>query len=243
MVGALGVNQAWLFTAVFALGAVLAGLGGALQIPREPANLDSTSRDRRRLRGRGRRRHGQHPRRLPRGAADRRGQGVLHRPPVGSALVLEAHAGGRVRRHGGRAGAAALGPARQAAGEAARRGEAPTAAAAAARAGRSRRSAASRARAGAAARRPAMSRVLLIDIVCFALFAASLHFIMGPGGMVSFGHAAYFGLGAYAARAAVQEGRLADGGGARRWRRSSPALAPWSSAGSACACRASISPC
>ena len=40
MVSALGVNQAWLFTAVFALGAVLAGLGGALQLPREPANLE-----------------------------------------------------------------------------------------------------------------------------------------------------------------------------------------------------------
>jgi branched-chain amino acid transport system permease protein len=40
MVGALGVNQAWLFTAVFALGAALAGLGGALQLPREPANLE-----------------------------------------------------------------------------------------------------------------------------------------------------------------------------------------------------------
>src|ERR1700712_5951338 len=39
MVGALGVNQAWLFTAVFALGSMLAGLGGALQLPREPANL------------------------------------------------------------------------------------------------------------------------------------------------------------------------------------------------------------
>ena len=39
MVGALGVNQAWLFTAVFALGALLAGLGGSLQLPREPANL------------------------------------------------------------------------------------------------------------------------------------------------------------------------------------------------------------
>lgn len=31
------------------------------------------------------------------------------------------------------------------------------------------------------------------------LFAASLHFIMGPGGMPSFGHAAWFGLGAYGA--------------------------------------------
>jgi len=39
MVGALGVNQAWLFTSVFALGAFLAGLGGAVQIPNEPANL------------------------------------------------------------------------------------------------------------------------------------------------------------------------------------------------------------
>jgi ABC-type branched-subunit amino acid transport system permease subunit len=39
MVGALGVNQAMLFTGVFALGALLAGLGGALQIAREPATL------------------------------------------------------------------------------------------------------------------------------------------------------------------------------------------------------------
>ena len=40
MVAALGVRQAWLFTAVFALGALLAGLGGALQLPREPAMLE-----------------------------------------------------------------------------------------------------------------------------------------------------------------------------------------------------------
>ena len=40
MVGALGVNQAWLFTSVFALGAFLAGLGGALQLPNEPASLN-----------------------------------------------------------------------------------------------------------------------------------------------------------------------------------------------------------
>jgi ABC-type branched-subunit amino acid transport system permease subunit len=39
MVGALGVNQALLFTIVFAVGSALAGLGGALQIAREPANL------------------------------------------------------------------------------------------------------------------------------------------------------------------------------------------------------------
>src|SRR4029078_11165581 len=41
--------------------------------------------------------------------------------------------------------------------------------------------------------------VLLTDIVVFALFAVSLHFMMGPGGLVSFGHAAFFGLGAYGA--------------------------------------------
>jgi branched-chain amino acid transport system permease protein len=41
--------------------------------------------------------------------------------------------------------------------------------------------------------------VLGIDLAVAALFAASLHFIMGPAGMHSFGHAAYFGVGAYAA--------------------------------------------
>ncbi len=39
MLGALGVNQSILFTTVFALGSLLAGLGGALQLAREPANL------------------------------------------------------------------------------------------------------------------------------------------------------------------------------------------------------------
>ncbi|WP_169543216.1 ABC transporter permease [Sneathiella aquimaris] len=46
--------------------------------------------------------------------------------------------------------------------------------------------------------------VLLTDILIFVLFAVSLHFIMGPGGLVSFGHAAYFGLGAYGAALAVK---------------------------------------
>jgi branched-chain amino acid transport system permease protein len=36
------------------------------------------------------------------------------------------------------------------------------------------------------------------------VFAASLQFIMGPGGMHSFGHAAYFGLGAYGAALLVK---------------------------------------
>ena len=39
LAAALGIDEAKLFTAVFALGAFLAGLAGALQLPREPANL------------------------------------------------------------------------------------------------------------------------------------------------------------------------------------------------------------
>jgi branched-chain amino acid transport system permease protein len=46
--------------------------------------------------------------------------------------------------------------------------------------------------------------VLGIDVLIAVLFATSLHFIMGPGGMHSFGHAAYFGLGAYGAALAVK---------------------------------------
>src|SRR5205814_9908054 len=43
-----------------------------------------------------------------------------------------------------------------------------------------------------------------VEILAFALFAASLHLLMGTGGMVSFGHAAAFGLGAYGAALLVQ---------------------------------------
>ena len=48
--------------------------------------------------------------------------------------------------------------------------------------------------------------VLATDILVFALFAASLQFLMGTGGLASFGHAAYFGIGAYAAALAVKHG-------------------------------------
>src|SRR5438128_2163075 len=44
---------------------------------------------------------------------------------------------------------------------------------------------------------------VLVEILAFALFAASLHLLMGTGGMVSFGHAASFGLGAYGAALCV----------------------------------------
>jgi len=52
--------------------------------------------------------------------------------------------------------------------------------------------------------------VLGIDLAVAALFAASLHFIMGPAGMHSFGHAAYFGVGAYAAALLVLRAGLSS---------------------------------
>ena len=50
--------------------------------------------------------------------------------------------------------------------------------------------------------------ILAIDMLIAVLFAASLHFIMGPGGMHSFGHAAYFGLGAYGAALMLKSGHV-----------------------------------
>ena len=84
--------------------------------------------------------------------------------------------------------------------------------------------------------------ILLTDIVCFALFATSLHFIMGPAGMVSFGHAAYFGLGAYAGRPLPEAGGLPMEA-ALVLAPLAAGASPWSMAGSACAFPASISPC
>jgi branched-chain amino acid transport system permease protein len=46
---------------------------------------------------------------------------------------------------------------------------------------------------------PPFSVWLLVEILAFAVFAGSLQLLLGTGGMVSFGHAAYFGLGAYGA--------------------------------------------
>jgi branched-chain amino acid transport system permease protein len=45
---------------------------------------------------------------------------------------------------------------------------------------------------------------LLVEMLAFALFATSLRLLMGTGGMVSFGHAAYFGVGAYGAALAMK---------------------------------------
>lgn len=41
--------------------------------------------------------------------------------------------------------------------------------------------------------------VLVMEVLCFALFASAFNLLMGYAGLLSFGHAAFFGLGAYLA--------------------------------------------
>ncbi len=55
---------------------------------------------------------------------------------------------------------------------------------------------------------PAFYVWVLVEILAFALFAGSLQLLVGTGGMLSFGHAAYFGLGAYGAALLVKQGGL-----------------------------------
>jgi branched-chain amino acid transport system permease protein len=207
MVGALGVNQALLFTAVFACGAFLAGLGGALQLAREPANL----------------------------ALDLNvlgdafvvvvvgGMGSISGAYLAAVIIAEIKAlciglgvvdiAGFsvnfskltlvaeflvmavvliVRPYGllGRPQIAVRNTAAD---------EEPL---------RAFPSSAKLIGVGVVillALLPLIERsspyalVLGIDVLIAVLFATSLHFIMGPGGMHSFGHAAYFGLGAYGA--------------------------------------------
>jgi branched-chain amino acid transport system permease protein len=195
MAGALGVNQKWLFTGVFALGAALAGLGGALAIPREPASLEvdlavvSDAFVVVVVGGLGS---------IPGAFLAALLIGVIKAFCIGlgyskitlvvefivMAVVLVLRPWGLL----GRAVAAARGAG------AVQPLLAPPS-----------RIAVLSLVAGAAALAlvPAFTQgyalVLLTDVLVFALFAVSLHFLMGPGGMTSFGHAAYFGLGAYAA--------------------------------------------
>jgi branched-chain amino acid transport system permease protein len=216
MVSALGVNQAWLFTAVFALGAMLAGLGGALQLPREPATL---AMDLNTI-----------------GAAFVvvvvGGMGSIPGAYVAALLISEIKAVciwlGVVELFGYSVSFSKLtlvvdfivmaivlvwrpwglfgrpqAPSRYVgmAEEPLRR--------------------ASKGYLWAVAvlgvllmAMPLLTvdspytTVLMIDLLIAALFAASLHFIMGPAGMHSFGHAAYFGLGAYGAALLVKASGL-----------------------------------
>ncbi len=49
---------------------------------------------------------------------------------------------------------------------------------------------------------------LLVEILAFALAAGSLQLLVGTGGMMCFGHAAYFGLGAYGAALLLKQAAL-----------------------------------
>jgi branched-chain amino acid transport system permease protein len=212
MVGALGVNQAMLFTVVFVLGAFLAGFGGALQVAREPANLwldlivigeafvvvvvggmGSIT-----------------------GAflaaviiAEVKalciGLGVVHFGDftvnfskltlvaefIVMAIVLIVRPYGLLGRPQGavRNPAEAEDPMRPAALPLKLLGAAVLIALLLL---------------PLAHKASPYALVLGIDVLIAILFATSLHFIMGPGGMHSFGHAAYFGLGAYGAGLVVK---------------------------------------
>ena len=205
MAGALGVNQAWLFTSVFALGSFLAGLGGAIQIPREPAvlTMDLTILS------------DVFVVVVVGGMGSISGAflaaviiGVIKAFCIGignvslfgivfsfskltlvvefivMAVVLVIRPWGLLGKEQGLPrGAASVEPPLYL----------PSASLIKLLA----------AVLGLLALLPLFSDrytlVLLTDILVFALFAVSLQYIMGPAGMHSFGHAAYFGLGAYAA--------------------------------------------
>ena len=81
------------------------------------------------------------------------------------------------------------------------------------------------------------------EVLIFMLYAASLHFLLADGGLVSFGHAAYFGLGSYGAAIALKAFGLGMEAAIPAGIGFSALPARLSSAGSACASPASISPC
>jgi branched-chain amino acid transport system permease protein len=47
--------------------------------------------------------------------------------------------------------------------------------------------------------------VFLMDVLCFALFAAAFNLLLGYTGLLSFGHAAFFGASAYACGVALRD--------------------------------------
>src|SRR6266404_2520632 len=153
MVAALGVDQSRLFTSVFVLGSFLAGLGGALQVPRLAlTTVMDTS--------------------------------VIVEAFVVMAMVLVVRPWGLLGRP-----EIQLRP--------------PGSGAVADRPARSLHPgwtvAALVILATLPLALPTFWISIAVEIFAFALFAASLHLLMAVGGMVSFGHAAYFGLGAYGA--------------------------------------------
>ncbi len=197
MLACLGVDQRWLFTAVFALGAGLAGLGGALGLPDTTATLQmgfssvtdafvvvvvgglgSLS--------------GAALASLLIGLLQAFGIALVPRSTL--VLVFVVMAATLVLRPHGLLGSASA----EAAGAGAPALVRPA-------------TPALRALAlvtlAAAVALPFLAGPFLLSVATEALiallFAASLHLMMGPGGMASFGHAAWFGLGAYGAALAA----------------------------------------
>ena len=198
MVAALGIDQRWLFTGAFVLGATLAGLGGALQIPRQAASL---SMDLNIIvdafvvvviGGMG----------SIIGAfvaavliSELLAFGVVIFPEITLVLIFLVMAVTLVLKPSGLFG----------------RPEFTTA--------EDRRNPDPPLRAGGLGRifwwgiaavgivvpmlAGEFTVVVLTEIVILALFAVSLHFLIWGGGLISFGHAAYFGLGAYGSGLAV----------------------------------------
>src|SRR6201994_5074803 len=193
MVAALGVNQKWLFTSVFALGVFLAGLGGALQIPRDAVN------------------HAMDLRIIVDvfvvvvigglgsiiGAfvaavlvSELNAFGILIFPKISIILVFLVMAVVLIVRPWGLFGKP----------EAAAR-KSPGLTVNPWRPLTSNERIAAVAAILVAAALPLFAGNYLLtvasEIAIFVIFAASLHFLMSVGGLASFGHAAYFGLGAY----------------------------------------------
>jgi branched-chain amino acid transport system permease protein len=193
MVAALGVNQKWLFTSVFALGVFLAALGGALQIPRDAVHhaldlriivdvfvvvviggLGSII-----------------------GAfvaavlvSELNAFGILIFPKISIILVFLVMAAVLILRPWGLFGRPE-GAARHTPGLSVNPWRPMT---------YNQRFVAMAALAVVAALPLIGGNYALTvgsEIAIFVVFAASLHFLMSAGGLASFGHAAYFGLGAY----------------------------------------------
>lgn len=193
MVAALGVNQKWLFTSVFAVGVFLAALGGALQIPRDAVDhaldlriivdvfvvvviggLGSIV-----------------------GAfvaavlvSELNAFGILIFPKISIILVFLVMAAVLIVRPWGLFGKQEA-PARRTPGLTVNPWRPLTS---------NERLAALAALLIALALPLVGGNYLLTvgaEVAIFVIFAASLHFLMAVGGLASFGHAAYFGLGAY----------------------------------------------
>src|SRR6516165_1921361 len=49
---------------------------------------------------------------------------------------------------------------------------------------------------------------ITIEVLAFALYAVSFNVLLGYGGMLSFGHAAFFGVGGYTAALVVKQSGL-----------------------------------